>query len=144
MIFFFQVFQIYTEDQCNKMTNVYSRNSIYKGKHLCSNIMFEAGLCTVSLYNTCSILVWPWIWVKAVTSSHECMHHRAGVLIQTPPKKPSPPVRGITGPLRAPGNPFIIHTPVDPDQIQPFYRGERNGNWEAGAPVHASEQWLDV
>lgn len=28
--------------------------------------------------------------VKAVTSSHECMHHGAGVLIQTPPKNPLP------------------------------------------------------
>lgn len=27
---------------------------------------------------------------KAVTSSHECMHHGAGVLIQTPPKNPVP------------------------------------------------------
>lgn len=34
--------------------------------------------------------VWPWIWLKAVTSSHECMHHGAGVLIQTPPKNPVP------------------------------------------------------
>lgn len=52
--------------------------------------MFEAWFCTVPLYNTCSVYVWPWIWVKAVTSSHECMHHRAGVLIQTPPKNPVP------------------------------------------------------
>lgn len=60
-------------------------------KHFCSNKMFEAGFCTsVSLYNTCSVYVWSWIWVKAVTSSHECMHHRAGILIQTPPKNPLP------------------------------------------------------
>lgn len=96
------------------------------------------------LYNTCSTYACPWIWVKAVTSSHECMHHRAGILIQTPPKNPAPPVRGITGPLPAPGNPFIIHTPMGLDQIQPFCRGERNGNWEAGAAVPASEQCLNV
>lgn len=58
--------------------------------HFCSNKMFEAGFWTVSLYNTCSIYFWPWIWVKAVTSSHECMHQGAGMLIQTPPKNPLP------------------------------------------------------
>lgn len=63
---------------------------MYGKYHFCSNKMFEAGFCTVSLYNTCSSYVWPWIWVKAVTSSHECMHHGAGVLIQTPPKNPVP------------------------------------------------------
>lgn len=61
-----------------------------KKKHFCSNKMFEARFCTLSLYNTCSVYVWPWIWVKAVTSSHECMHHGAGILIQTPPKNPLP------------------------------------------------------
>lgn len=44
----------------------------------------------MSLYNTYSAYFWPWIWVKAVTSSHECMHHGAGILIQTPPKNPLP------------------------------------------------------
>lgn len=63
---------------------------VWEKMHFCSNKMFEAGSCTVFLYNTCSAYVWPWIWVKAVTSSHECMHHRAGVLIQTPPKNPVP------------------------------------------------------
>lgn len=63
---------------------------LYAKKHFCSNKMFEARFCTLSLYNTCSVYVWSWIWVKAVTSSHECMHHRAGILIQTPPKNPLP------------------------------------------------------
>lgn len=52
--------------------------------------MFETWFCIVSLYNTYSVYVWPWIWTNTVTSSHECMHHRAGVLIQTPPKNPVP------------------------------------------------------
>ena len=58
-----------------------------KMKHFPAQIV---GFSTVSLYNTCSVYAWPWIWVKAVTSSHECMHHGAGVLIQTPPKNPLP------------------------------------------------------
>lgn len=63
---------------------------MWKKKHFCCHEMFEAWFCIVSLYNTCSVYVWPWIWVKAVTSSHECMHHRTGLLIQTPPKNPVP------------------------------------------------------
>lgn len=62
---------------------------VWKKRFFCCN-KIEVGFCTVSVYNTCSVYVWPWIWVKAVTSSHECMHHGAGVLIQTPPKNPLP------------------------------------------------------
>lgn len=54
-------------------------------------------------------------------------------------------MRGITGPLPATGNPFIIHTPMGPDQIQSFcWGGWGGGDCEEGAAVHASEQCFDV
>lgn len=84
----------------NKNCDVFSHSMTsvcMEREHVCSSKIFETGFSTVSLFNTCSAYVWPWIWVKAVTSSHECMHHRAGVLIQTPPKNPVPWCRELLG-----------------------------------------------
>lgn len=82
------------------------------------------------LYNTCSLHVCPWIWVKAVTSSHECMHHGAGVLTQTPPKNPLPRCGELPG---------LSHLPVTPSlsthqwvRIRSSLSAGRGEKWKLG------------
>lgn len=112
-----------------------------KMKHFPAQIV---GFSTVSLYNTCSVYAWPWIWVKAVTSSHECMHHGAGVLIQTPPKNPLPRCGELLGLSQLLVTPSLSTHQWVRIRFSLSAGGKRNGNWEAGAAVHASEQCLNV
>uniref|UniRef100_A0AAV2JP07 Uncharacterized protein n=1 Tax=Knipowitschia caucasica TaxID=637954 RepID=A0AAV2JP07_KNICA len=73
----------------------------------------------------------PWIWVAAVTALN-CWHAWwSKPTHPNPTQKASPPVAvwRITGPPRAPANPFIIHTPLAPDQILPFCNW---GGWRGG------------
>lgn len=87
--------------------------------------------CSVFLYDTYSAQVWPRIWVKAVTSSHECMHHGAGILIQTPPKNPLPRCGELLGLSQLLVTPSLSTHQWVRIRFSLFCRGERNGNWEA-------------